>query len=91
MQNNRYPNIKSQNDKRSTNCRKTDYFILFTRNVLVDISLSFATSCSALSFLFLPSGFKTLRQELSDALQFMRRSAPLNYEPCLSQALSFIP
>ena len=39
-------------------------------------------------FLFLtvgfirPSGFKTLRQELSDALQFMRRSAPLNYEPC---------
>ena len=48
-------------------------------------------------FLFLtvgfirPSGFKTLRQELSDALQFMRRSAPLNYEPCLSQALSFIP
>ena len=42
-------------------------------------------------FLFLavdfvrPLGFKILRQELSDALQFMRRSAPLNYEPCLSQ------
>ena len=38
-----------------------------------------------------PSGFKTLRQELSDALRFMRRFAPLNHEPCLSQALLGIP
>ena len=34
MQNYRYPNIKSQNDERYTNCRKTGYSILFIRNVL---------------------------------------------------------
>ena len=51
------------------------------------------------NFLFVPScgfwaplwGSKILRQELSDALWFMRRFAPLNHEPCLSQALSGIP
>ena len=37
-----------------------------------------------------PSGFKILRQELSDTLRFIRRFAPLNHEPCLSQALSYI-
>ena len=36
-------------------------------------------------------GFKTLRQELSDALWFIRRFTPLNHEPCLSQALWGIP
>ena len=34
MQNYRYPNIKSQNDEKYTNCRKTGYSILFIRNVL---------------------------------------------------------
>ena len=34
MQNYRYPNIKSQNDERYTNCRKTGYSILFIRTVL---------------------------------------------------------
>ena len=56
MQNYQYPNIKSQNDERYTNCRKTGYSILFIRNVLVVISLSFATSCSALWVFFTPFG-----------------------------------
>ena len=32
-----------------------------------------------------PLGFKILRQELSDALWFVRRFTPTNHEPCLSQ------
>ncbi len=38
-----------------------------------------------------PSGFKTLRQELSDTLRFARRFASSNLESCLSQALLSIP